>query len=384
LKVTSARLVGWVAGLAAVLLVFVVLLGDAQARTLDEPIVGLWNYGGGVVQVSGSNGTFTGTIIKQTTLQDCPHEVGEAMWHMTGSNGTYSGTHLGFGTTCAQRESHPASWTATSTALSMTVSRCTSPLGADCGADSFTLTRAPAPPKPAWPKLPDALVSLESVSNGCGPGKASTKPRTFDTSTYRNSNNPFGKRYVVNFLLACNLHDAAYSGAKVADPLNGGVIDTFGWSKLKADEVFLTNMKKICDQAFKGTGATVALADCKGKGGKTSFGALSRYNIVTGPLAESAYSGRPRLAGSWSGQGVSNFVFEQNGRSVTATWTRGDLSAELRATVISRDQDSVIQGYVQSTVNGVTTQLAVSMIADPDTPKTLSVSGGGLPPSLTR
>jgi hypothetical protein len=222
------------------------------------------------------------------------------------------------------------------------------------------------------------------VSNGCGAGVASSAPRPFDTSTYLNSNNPRGRRYVVNFRMACNLHDAAYSGAKVADPLNGGVIDTFGWSKLKADEVFLTNMKKLCDQAFKGTGATVALADCKGKGGKTSTGALSRYNVVTGPLAESAYRARPNLAGPWSGQGISNFVFTQNGRSVTATWTRGDLTGELRATIISRDQDSVIQGYVQATVNGVTTQLGVTMTANPDTPKVLSVSGGGLPPRLTR
>ena len=139
-------------------------------------------------------------------------------------------------------------------------------------------TPAPAPaPTPtvspanaSWPALPDALVSLASVSNGCGGGEASAESKLGDKSVYRNSNNALGRRYVVNFRLACQVHDAGYSGANVLDPFSGKVVDFYTWSQKQIDDLFLENMRTICDQQVPAD-APVALADCKATGGKTSF-----------------------------------------------------------------------------------------------------------------
>ena len=120
------------------------------------------------------------------------------------------------------------------------------------------------------PPLPDALVEIAKVSNGCGGGKAG-KPgwlQTFgaNTSTYLNSNIPLGKRYTVDFSDACDLHDAGYSGAKVRDKLNGGIIDYFEVSKQDVDEKFWEDQTKLCLRAIP-EAAPVARDDCMHRGG---------------------------------------------------------------------------------------------------------------------
>jgi hypothetical protein len=132
---------------------------------------------------------------------------------------------------------------------------------------------------------PATPVSIESVSNGCGgAGWASlVKAQNYlgNTSTYRDSNlNPRAKAYTVNFVDACNLHDAGYSGAVVRDKLHGGIVVDFRtWSRKRVDDKFLADMRLLCERQIPARAAT-ALRNCKGRGGNFSFGALSRYNFV--------------------------------------------------------------------------------------------------------
>ena len=86
------------------------------------------------------------------------------------------------------------------------------------------------PPPADTPPVPEAVVSLASVSNGCGPGDASSEYRYGDDSSFVNTNLPFAgeKVWHVSFREACELHDAGYSGAEVYDGLNGGYYDLGG------------------------------------------------------------------------------------------------------------------------------------------------------------
>ena len=61
-----------------------------------DPVIGQWNYSGGVVQVTGSGTSFVGVVVTPTAFSSCTHPAGQQIWSMTGSNGSYSGTHVGF------------------------------------------------------------------------------------------------------------------------------------------------------------------------------------------------------------------------------------------------------------------------------------------------
>jgi hypothetical protein len=217
--------------------------------------------------------------------------------------------------------------------------------------DKPTTTPTPAPaPKEPWPALPDALVTLDSVSNGCGGGDASTDPKVGDTSTYYEG----GQTFVVNFREACKIHDAGYSGAKVADPFQGGaVVDFFTSSRRTADTRFLKDMELICDEQVP-SWATQALEDCKGTGATTSTGATSRYNFVH-RFGWMFYNDRPKLRGFWRVRNHNDpsWTIVQDGRTVKAAWRggrgHGTLRGEFRGTIVSRDNDCVIQGFVQIT-----------------------------------
>ncbi len=78
------------------------LLPTQAARAAEvgaDPIVGDWALNGGVIRVTGSGGSFDGTIIQAISLAGyCTHPVGQHMWTLTGGNGSYSGTHIGFET----------------------------------------------------------------------------------------------------------------------------------------------------------------------------------------------------------------------------------------------------------------------------------------------
>ncbi len=241
-----------------------------------------------------------------------------------------------------------------------------------------------------WPPLPNALVPIASVSNGCGGGEANAQGKFGDTSTYKDSNiNPAAQSYTVNFREACKLHDAGYSGAKVTDALHGGkVVDFFTSTRAQVDTKFLEDMRLICDSTIPAT-ATTARANCRATGGNVSVGALSRYNFVNraGGLF---WKERPKLRGQWTLQGSDGppWAIVQSVRTVKAVWRGGtghpNLRGEFRGTLISRDQDSIVRGSARVTENGKTTRGAMSFRYDPDKEDQLTVSGPGVSGTLTR
>jgi hypothetical protein len=367
----------------------VALLAASSARTDVDPMIGYWNYGGGVVQVTGSGSSLTGTVVKATTFSSCPHPVGEAMWKLTRSASGYTGTHSWFAAsdcTVGSLGYGASTWLISESGGNLLLHFCTtSPKDkTDTRCNDLTRAKPVAPAPTVWPALADAKVALASVSNGCGGGKASEEGQFGDTSSYRNSNNPFGKRYLVSFRLACNLHDAGYSGAKVDDPINGGEVDYYGWSQKRVDDKFLADMRKLCDEQLKNSGATVALADCKAHGGKTSWGAKTRYDFVR-EHGHHFYSSRPNLPSSWTGNsGALTLQITQTVRAVQAKWQNGGVSGEFRGTLISRDQDSIVTGFARTTENALTEQTAMTITVDPNSPNQIAVNGPGLPGTMKR
>jgi len=128
------------------------------------------------------------------------------------------------------------------------------------------------------------IVPISTVSNGCGGGNWATivavQNYLGNTSVYKNSNiNPAAESFTVNFVEACNLHDAGYSGAIVQDILRGQIDDFRNWSRKQVDDKFLADMRFLCMRQIPARAAT-ALENCKATGGNFSFGAESRYNLV--------------------------------------------------------------------------------------------------------
>lgn len=267
------------------------------------------------------------------------------------------------------------------------------------GGEQFTKTHCLAE-STVWPPLPDALVSIVSVSNGCGGGPAGNDPKYWDDSEFVNSELPFDNvgswnkapKYKVNFREACKQHDAGYSHAKVKDmDLNGGkVIDYFNWSKAQVDKKFLEDMIKICNDQVPKT-ATVALRNCKQNGGfHLVSGAKSRYNVVASTTYTQAvwkglgfYQKPPRLGGTWTVPGVSTgpWSITQSVRRVTVKWTGGsaqpNLRGEFRGTIISHDDDSSVEGFYVITDNGTKgSPRAMKLFWSPQTPASIRSSTG--------
>ena len=185
------------------------------------------------------------------------------------------------------------------------------------------------PANSASPPVPAALVDITTVSNGCGPGSASAETQYGDDSTFVNSNVPGSnaEKYLVNFREACKLHDAGYSGAEVADAVNGGYVDYFAWTKDQVDAKFLDDMRKICAKIIPAE-ATIALHDCRWQGGfHTVSGAYTRYLIVRTPGAGVFFRKRPHLNGLWVNKVAPNsgpaWALVQHGRAVKASWRGG-------------------------------------------------------------
>jgi hypothetical protein len=362
--------------------------GSAHAQPVQaDPIVGFWNYGGGIVQVTGSGTSFTGRIVKATRFSDCDHPVGELIWRITKTGEGYTGTHAWFATAAPEcklggpADRGSATWSIVESESSLRLRFCTTSPRNSSDTRCTDLTRA-KPVAAAWPKLPDALVSLASVSNGCGGGVASQTAQFGDTSTYLNSNNPLGTRYVVSFRQACNVHDAGYSGAKVHDPFSGDVIDFFGWSQKRIDDKFLTDMRTLCEGHLAHRSAPVALADCKARGGKTSWGALTRYDFVRS-WGHRFYRARPNLTGVWT-DGRLRVAIAQRLRSVRGVWQDGDLKGEFRGTLISLDQDSIVKGFARTTVGGATRQVSLRIAVDPERVNEIVFTGPALRGTMTR
>jgi hypothetical protein len=68
----------------------------ASAAAAEQPIEGIWSFGGGAVAVKeGNDGVLQGTVVQQTTFAVCPHPVGQVMWTEMKErpNGSYWGKH---------------------------------------------------------------------------------------------------------------------------------------------------------------------------------------------------------------------------------------------------------------------------------------------------
>src|SRR4051794_17976769 len=81
------------------------LLAVPVAAAQAADIEAVWSFNGGQVAGRGQpDGSFTGTVIRLTTLADCPHAVGEQMWLGVRAqpDGQYFGGHQWFQTpSCA-------------------------------------------------------------------------------------------------------------------------------------------------------------------------------------------------------------------------------------------------------------------------------------------
>jgi hypothetical protein len=138
-------------------------------------------------------------------------------------------------------------------------------------------------------KLPCAMdrstlpVPIASVSNGCGGGnwKSLVKAQNLlgNTSSFADAENLIRHDWPVDFVDACNLHDAGYAGTIVRDKLRGGIKDFRHWTRKQVDEKFLTDMRLLCYRAIPRS-APIALDKCLGHGGHASIGAESRYDFV--------------------------------------------------------------------------------------------------------
>lgn len=318
-------------------------------------------------------GTISGTASGSTLQGTWSEAKGSGTFHLTLTANalSFSGTTEG---TAGVFKGLSGSWTGTN------IGTRPAPVAAPVAADTIV-----------WPALPDATVSLASVSNGCGGGAAGNDPKYGDDSEFVDSEIPFadaaswqrGKKYHVSFREACKQHDAGYSGAKVRDmTLNGGkVIDYFTWTKAAIDDKFLADMRKICYDQIPKT-ATVALTNCKQNGGfHLVSGAKTRYHIVDkgGFLF---WKGRPRLGGSWAPSGIAGatpWQLSQHTRQITITWSGGagqpNLRGEFRGTLISHDDDTTVAGFYIITGIGTPRKPAAMKLSwKPKIPNELRVS----------
>ena len=125
-----------------------------------------------------------------------------------------------------------------------------------------------------------SVVPLAKVSNGCGGGGWDTlvKIQNYfgNTHSYQDS---LLHSYEVDFKTACDLHDAAYGGYTVWDPISRTYTDFHSWSRPRIDAKFLADMRTLCDRQIPAS-AKNALTKCHSTGGTLSIGALTLYNFV--------------------------------------------------------------------------------------------------------
>jgi hypothetical protein len=183
------------------------------------------------------------------------------------------------------------------------------------------LTLGAIGPAPAYPPNTkaapffEALVPLEVVSNGCGPGRAaSARPRPADIAAYGS--------FKVDFRLACDLQDAAYRGAAVADPVNGGYVDAFDWTRAQVDAKFAADEQTLCRRDISGDGSDAqrALDACVRDVPRLAAaqGAGMRWFVV-----------RPHVSGKWRSRKHGVWTLTQHSRHVTASWPGGDFDGTI-------------------------------------------------------
>lgn len=85
--------------LTLMLLTGAVLLAAPSAASAQADIEAVWRFSGGEVAVQAQpDGSFMGTVIRQTQFAECPHPVGEQMWTQMRlqPDGQYHGEHQWF------------------------------------------------------------------------------------------------------------------------------------------------------------------------------------------------------------------------------------------------------------------------------------------------
>ncbi len=198
--------------------------------------------------------------------------------------------------------------------------------------------------------------------------------------------------FEVNFRQACDLHDAGYSGAKVKDPLHGAkVVDFFPWNQHSLDVKFAGDLELLCQRQIPPQRPGL-LAPCRSR-------ADAMVALVT-TLGHRWYVPRPKLDGPWvvKGQpekhGWQITYLERSVRAVSLQNPRAPLSApryHFRGTLISRDQDSIVDGVTLTSRQSAPTRLLVTKSGDlvirgPGTrlvrAGTLNIRIGGLPPGV--
>jgi hypothetical protein len=205
--------------------------------------------------------------------------------------------------------------------------------------------------QPLPDKRPPGWIAIEDVSNGCGAGAASIEPGlqnwVGDSATFSDGN-PFDPSFTVNFREACNLHDAAYSGAHVWDGINGEFKDFRGMTRRQADDKLQTDMDVLCDEQIPAQWEKTR-ASCKA-------GIGHWLAVRIGGAFFGAYKERPDLTGSWVNRapgwplcdiGAHPWDVKQTGRTVTAVWRHGADGSQVgrfEGVMTTRDDDNVVKG----------------------------------------
>ena len=84
---------------AALVALALTLVAAAPAAAQSDPIEAVWTFSGGQVAVDPQpDGSFVGTVIRQTQFAECPHPAGEKMWTEIRKqpDGQYFGKHQWF------------------------------------------------------------------------------------------------------------------------------------------------------------------------------------------------------------------------------------------------------------------------------------------------
>jgi hypothetical protein len=240
-------------------------------------------------------------------------------------------------------------------------------------------------PQPVPDKRPPGWIAIEKVTDGCGQeGSAFRAHDQVYTSTD-------GQKLKVDFTDACDLHDAAYSGALVWDRINGQFIDFSDpyWTKERINDKFRLDLQRMCFRNFPpvqdatGPRWKTAFETCLGSDelnstlirGKT-WGALSWHRAVL--LSGVNPRKRVDLAGKWKNTALGfplcdigaahpmtitqgriehNARFEPTGgREVVAEWIHGTggYVGKFKGTLITGDQegDDVVVGTFTVTEGG--------------------------------
>ena len=225
-------------------------------------------------------------------------------------------------------------------------------------------------------KLPPGWIAIHKVSDGCG---QKGSPFRAHDQTYVSDD---GEELTVDFTEACDIHDAAYSGALVWDAINGQFIDFSDsyWTKARIDVKFKLDMQRLCFRKFPGDARwenalhQCLTSDSLVKG--ATWGAMSWYRVVrdfgASPRERISLTGRwKNTAPGWpvcdigahpwtitQSRSTHNARFEPTGgREVTAEWEHGATSGEhgqFRGTFITGDKegDDVVRGSFTITRGG--------------------------------